>query len=222
MLLAQLALTAAAALAACARAAAAGGDAVTTAAAVAPSATGPAPVPVPAEKRNVFKSDDREAGLWQFTAAGTTGASSEGPLRSWSVDLGGARRASGGVFSIGEDGGAELVRQLWANQPVSGDVVEVQWDGRDAVGTQRLLAIDGQAGEQLPAADFEFRWLDTSAVRYEWEGVIGNTGPSIKVPFCVCIHRHSAHCERNVRPLRTIFLTAVGESAWHWPLRETS
>ena len=26
---------------------------------------------------------------------------------------------------------------------------------------------------------FELRWIDTSAVSYDWQGVVGNTGPSV-------------------------------------------
>jgi hypothetical protein len=28
-------------------------------------------------------------------------------------------------------------------------------------------------------ADFELRWIDTSSVTYDWQGVVGNTGPAV-------------------------------------------
>ena len=61
---------------------------------------------------------------------------------------------------------------VFFNTPVSAaQAVSVEWDGLDAKGTRLLETEDDTSA-------YEFRWIDTSAVSYEWQGVIGNTGPS--------------------------------------------
>eukprot|EP01050_Picozoa_sp_SAG11_P012505 SAG11_NODE_1392_length_5048_cov_2.551020_3_plen_313_part_00 len=75
-------------------------------------------------------------------------------------------------------GSGRLVRQLWANRETPGrdngllaETIEVVWDGKDDSGVQL-------AGGRLETDHFELRWIDTSAVSYDWQGVVGNTGPS--------------------------------------------
>ena len=87
------------------------------------------------------------------------------------------RRSSAGIFRRG--GG--LVRQLWANCDTPGrtealpsEALAVPWDGLDSAG-ERLVV-----GEERAAADaFELRWIDTSSVTYDWQGVVGNSGPAV-------------------------------------------
>jgi hypothetical protein len=109
--------------------------------------------------------------------AGTTAvaaAAFEFPL---DLAQGEARRSSAGVFRRG--GG--LVKQLWANchtprrsAALAAEVLTVEWDGLDSAGMRLLAGGDDGAS----SAFFELRWIDTSAVTYDWKGVVGNTGPA--------------------------------------------
>ena len=93
------------------------------------------------------------------------------------LEQGEAERSSAGVFRIAAAGGG-LVRQLWANvatparhPTLQAETLTVGWDGIDGAGVDLLHA--------EPATAFEFRWLDTSKVQYDWQGVVGNSGPAV-------------------------------------------
>jgi hypothetical protein len=116
------------------------------------------------------------------TAVAAAAASTSASAFEFSLNLaqGEARRSSAGVFRRG--GG--LVRQLWANcltpgraEALVAEALAVEWDGLDSAGVHLLAG-----GEESAAAagdDFELRWIDTSAVTYDWKGVVGNTGPAV-------------------------------------------
>ena len=120
--------------------------------------------------------------LWLLVAAlsygesASAGQNAAGETRfQLVVDGGEARRSSAGVF---HSGSGNLVRQLWANRETPGrdnglltETIEVVWDGKDDSGVQLT-------GGRLETDHFELRWIDTSAVSYDWQGVVGNTGPS--------------------------------------------
>jgi hypothetical protein len=139
--------------------------------------------------------------LLQLLPLSCTSVSSEGtvltragrgtaaPLAKFPLVLGRgeARRSSAGVFRAGPGGGA-LVKQLWANRPtpnrdgrLAAETLLIGWDGRDSAGQLQLYSAQPPAApdSQPQLGLFELRWIDTSAVDYAWEGVIGNTGPSV-------------------------------------------
>jgi hypothetical protein len=92
------------------------------------------------------------------------------------------------------------VRQLWFNQEVNATTTtHVEWDGFDATGAHVLSNPlhrptpvsrrgDHERGSSSTSSSlccivddaslYEFMWIDTTDVSYEWEGVVGNTGPA--------------------------------------------
>ena len=111
------------------------------------------------------------------------------------------RRGSGGVFTQG----GELLRQLWFDEHVApagvdGNVV-VGWDGNDAGG----VAVPGGV-----ARTAVFRWIDTTDVSYEWEGVIGNTGPATGTDVMISLGPY-----KGIAIAGDVAVTAVGYTEGH-------
>lgn len=78
---------------------------------------------------------------------------------SATLQLNGAATTSAGIF----DSSGRLLRTLWSGQRRSAGPVQVQWDGRD------------DDGAPVPATGSYVARLLAHDVKYEWEGVIGNT-----------------------------------------------
>ena len=117
-----------------------------------------------------------------------------------SPSSGTARRGSGGVFAKG----GELLRQLWFDESVAGGVdgnVVVGWDGNDAAG----VAVPGGVAHAAV-----FRWVDTTDVAYEWEGVIGNTGPSTGTDVMISLGPY-----KGIAIAGDFAVTAVGYTEGH-------
>jgi hypothetical protein len=127
------------------------------------------------------------------------------PLRSrWTAGLPPTTRSSaGGVFS--KQSGT-LVRQLWHSRSTpngaTGSLV-FEWDGADASDAPVLT-------DPRDIGKFELRWVDTSALGYEWQGVIGNTGPltGVDVQISLGPFRGTAYAGNTS-------VTAVGYSEGH-------
>jgi hypothetical protein len=110
--------------------------------------------------------------------------------------------SAGGVFA--KANGA-LVRQLWHSRvPSNNGTFAVEWDGVDASGVPVLT--HGRTSVE----DFELRWVDTSALEYEWQGVVGNTGPLTGVDVQISLNpfRGTAYAGNSS-------VTAVGYSEGH-------
>ena len=113
--------------------------------------------------------------LAAYACAGSSAAATS-TMFSLTFQQGEAERSSAGVFRV-EAAGGGLVRQLWANRATPGrhtalraETLTVGWDGIDGAGADLLQA--------EPTTAFEIRWLDTSNVKYDWHGVVGNSGPA--------------------------------------------
>jgi hypothetical protein len=74
--------------------------------------------------------------------------------------------------SVG-DGDTDHVASSSGNDDDSS--ITIEWDGRDRFGN--LLYVAAEMGRGRDGGRYELRWLDTSAVKYDWMGTVGNTGP---------------------------------------------
>lgn len=131
--------------------------------------------------------------------------SSEGtpciPTR-WIADVGSlTRRLSAGIFSRST---GTLVRQLCHNKAVDrGEPLVLDWDGFDFAGAPVLTS-------SKKMASYELRFLDVSSVMYEWQGVIGNTGPATGVDVQISLKPF-----RGTAIAGNYSVTAVGYSEGH-------
>ncbi len=119
----------------------------------------------------------------------------------WIADVGSStHRVSVGVFSRTT---GTLVRQLCHNKALNGGVLDLGWDGMDFSGAPALTS-------SKMIDSFELRFLDVSSVLYEWQGVIGNTGPATGVDVQISLKPF-----RGTAIAGNFSVTAVGYSEGH-------
>jgi len=92
---------------------------------------------------------------------GSFSTASNSTIVPFSFTLSGAANTSAGVFS----GNGTLLRTLWSGVPYTAGTHNVAWDGA------------GDDGRLLPSGSYTIKVLSNN-VRYNWDGVVGNTSDS--------------------------------------------